>query len=32
MDPMINDIGRAKAILDEYLEVFADYLPQFTTG
>jgi alpha-galactosidase len=32
MDPMINDIGRAKAILDEYLEAFADYLPQFTTS
>lgn len=29
LDPMINDIGRAKLILDDYLEAFADYLPQF---
>lgn len=29
LDPMINDIGRAQAILDEYLVRFADYLPQF---
>jgi alpha-galactosidase len=29
MDPMVNDIGRAKAILDDYLTSFADYLPQF---
>lgn len=29
LDPMINDIGRARAILDDYLCVFADYLPQF---
>lgn len=29
LDPMINDIGRARVILDEYLTVFAAYLPQF---
>ena len=29
LDPMINDIGRARAILEEYLVAFADYLPQF---
>ncbi len=29
LDPMINDIGRAKVILDDYLTTFADYLPQF---
>jgi len=29
LDPMINDIGRARAILDDYLKSFADYLPQF---
>jgi alpha-galactosidase len=29
MDPMINDIGRARAILDDYLTTFADHLPQF---
>lgn len=29
LDPMINDIGRARAILDDYLQTFADYLPQF---
>jgi alpha-galactosidase len=29
LDPMINDIGRARAILDDYLETFHDYLPQF---
>ncbi|MFZ0548414.1 MAG: hypothetical protein WAM60_23400 [Candidatus Promineifilaceae bacterium] len=29
LDPMINDIKRAKAILDDYLTSFADYLPQF---
>lgn len=29
LDPMINDIGRARAILDDYLLSFADYLPQF---
>ncbi len=29
LDPMINDIGRARAILDDYLQAFAPYLPQF---
>lgn len=29
LDPMVNDIGRAQAILDDYLTQFADYLPQF---
>jgi alpha-galactosidase len=29
LDPMINDIGRARAILDDYLRAFAAYLPQF---
>ncbi len=29
LDPMINDIGRARAILDDYLITFAGYLPQF---
>ncbi|GAB4266323.1 MAG: 6-phospho-beta-glucosidase [Candidatus Promineifilaceae bacterium] len=29
LDPMINDIGRAQAILDDYLKTFAPYLPQF---
>jgi alpha-galactosidase len=29
LDPMINDIGRARVILDDYLREFADYLPQF---
>ena len=29
LDPMIGDIGRARAILDDYLQTFADYLPQF---
>ncbi len=28
LDPMINDIGRARAILDDYLETFEEYLPQ----
>jgi alpha-galactosidase len=32
LDPMINDIGRAKAILDDYLTTFAAYLPQFNSG
>lgn len=30
LDPMITDIGRARAILDEYLTRFADCLPQFS--
>ncbi len=29
LDPMINDIDRARAILDDYLDRFADFLPQF---
>ncbi|HFE66799.1 MAG TPA: hypothetical protein ENJ93_06015 [Chloroflexi bacterium] len=29
LDPMIDDINRARAILDDYLTQFADYLPQF---
>lgn len=29
LDPMINDIGRAQAILDDYLTAFDEYLPQF---
>jgi alpha-galactosidase len=31
LDPMINDIARARAILDDYLSVFAEYLPQFAS-
>lgn len=31
LDPMMNDIGRAEAILDDYLEAFAAYLPLFTS-
>ncbi|WP_374689653.1 hypothetical protein [Promineifilum sp.] len=29
LDPMVNDIGRARAMLNDYLETFAAYLPQF---
>lgn len=29
LDPMVNDIDRAKAILDSFLTDFAEYLPQF---
>ena len=29
LDPMIGDIGRARAVLDDYLTTFAEYLPQF---
>jgi alpha-galactosidase len=29
LDPTINDIGRAEAILDDYLTTFRAYLPQF---
>lgn len=29
LDPMINDIDRGRAILDDYLQTFAQYLPQF---
>ncbi len=28
-DPMINDIDRARAILDDFIVEFAEYLPQF---
>jgi alpha-galactosidase len=28
-DPMVNDIDRARAILDDFLFEFAEYLPQF---
>jgi alpha-galactosidase len=30
LDPMINDIDRARAILDDFLLTFAGYLPQFS--
>lgn len=29
LDPMMNDIDRARAILDDFLTTFAEYLPQF---
>ncbi|MFQ5399828.1 MAG: hypothetical protein ACE5E7_09545 [Anaerolineae bacterium] len=29
LDPMINDLGRARAVLDDYLEAFSVHLPQF---
>jgi alpha-galactosidase len=29
LDPMINDIDTARAILDDFLTTFAEYLPQF---
>jgi alpha-galactosidase len=29
LDPMVNDIDTARAILDDFLTEFADYLPQF---
>ncbi len=29
LDPMINDIGRARVILDDYLQTFDQFLPQF---
>jgi len=29
LDPMMNDIDRAKAILADFLETFAEFLPQF---
>jgi alpha-galactosidase len=29
LDPMVNDTGRARRILDDYLEAFSDHLPQF---
>jgi alpha-galactosidase len=28
-DPMVNDIDRARAILDDFITEFAEYLPQF---
>jgi len=30
VDPMVNDIDQARALLDEMVEVQRDYLPQFT--
>ncbi|MBK8047456.1 MAG: hypothetical protein IPK16_10240 [Anaerolineales bacterium] len=30
LDPMINDIDRARAILDDFLGSFAEWLPQFS--
>jgi alpha-galactosidase len=29
VDPMVNDIDQARALLDEMLDVQRDYLPQF---
>ena len=29
LDPMVNDIDRARAILNDFLTEFAEYLPQF---
>jgi alpha-galactosidase len=29
LDPMVNDIDRARAILDDFLAEFEEYLPQF---
>jgi alpha-galactosidase len=29
LDPMMNDIDRARAILEDFLTTFAEYLPQF---
>jgi alpha-galactosidase len=29
LDPMMGDIDRARAILDDFLKTFAEYLPQF---
>lgn len=29
LDPMVGDMHRARAILDDYLDVFAQHLPQF---
>lgn len=31
MDPMMNDIDRARTILDDFLHSFAQWLPQFST-
>jgi alpha-galactosidase len=30
LDPMVNDLEQAEEILEAYLQVHADYLPQFT--
>ena len=30
LDPMMNDIDRARAILEDFLVEFAEYLPQFS--
>ncbi len=32
LDPMVNDIDRARAILDDFYTEFAEYLPQFNNG
>jgi 6-phospho-beta-glucosidase len=29
LDPVISDMDQAKAILDDYLETYKTYLPQF---
>jgi alpha-galactosidase len=29
LDPMINDLDQARAILQDFLAEFAEYLPQF---
>ena len=29
LDPMITDMDRAQAILDDYLTTYKEYLPQF---
>ncbi len=29
LDPTMNDLDRARAVLDDYLEIHRDYLPQF---
>jgi alpha-galactosidase len=30
LDPMMNDIDRARAVLEDFLVEFAEYLPQFS--
>ena len=32
LDPTMDDLDRARAVLDDYLEIHADYLPQFHGG
>jgi alpha-galactosidase len=32
LDPMVNDIDTARAVLDDFLTTFAEYLPQFQAG